>query len=138
VPSGIDARMNDHAPRDLVIALSLLPFLTPNRTRLLLEYFDPVYAACNASSRLLQGLLSVTPEQADEVRNPLTKEERIETLRHSVVTLLDDDYPPQQREVSREMKRQRRVRQLAQQRRIVVVEECHHAVAQSFDTLLLC
>jgi DNA processing protein len=91
--------MNDSAARDLVIALSLLPFLTPNRTRLLLEYFDPVYTACNASSRLLQGLLSVTPEQADEVRNPLTKPEGIEKLRDSVVTLLDEAYPSLLREI---------------------------------------
>jgi DNA processing protein len=91
--------MNDDPARDLVIALSLLPFLTPNRTRLLLEHFDPVYAACNASSRLLQSLLSVTPEQADEVRNPLTKTGGIETLRESVVTLLDEAYPPLLREL---------------------------------------
>jgi DNA processing protein len=91
--------MNDTAPRDLTIALSLLPFLTPNRTRLLLQYFDPVYTSCNASSRLLQGLLSVTPEQAEQVRNPLTKPELIATLRDNVVTLLDDSYPRLLREI---------------------------------------
>ncbi|HEV7768011.1 MAG TPA: hypothetical protein VGQ76_23610, partial [Thermoanaerobaculia bacterium] len=60
--------------RDLLIALSLLPFLTPNRTRLLLEVFDPISTVLNASPRLLEGLLSVTPQQASQVRNPLTKE----------------------------------------------------------------
>jgi DNA processing protein len=85
--------------RDLIIALSLLPFLTPNRTRLLLEYFDPVTTVCNASSRLLQGLLSVTPEQSEQVRNPLTKPDLVATLRNRVVTLLDDEYPRLLREI---------------------------------------
>ncbi|HEX8617001.1 MAG TPA: DNA-processing protein DprA, partial [Thermoanaerobaculia bacterium] len=91
--------MNDAASRDLTIALSLLPFLTPNRTRLLLEFFDPVSTACNASSRLLQGLLSVTPEQAHDVRNPLTNPRLIESLRDRVVTVLDDEYPRMLREI---------------------------------------
>jgi DNA processing protein len=99
LPSGTRCNMNDADARDLTIALSLLPFLTPNRTRLLIEYFDPVYTACNASSRLLQGLLSVTPEQAEEVRNPLINKAVTESLRDSVVTLLDDDYPPLLREI---------------------------------------
>jgi DNA processing protein len=87
--------------RDLLIALSLLPFLTPNRTRLLLEYFDPVSTACNASSTLLQGLLSLTPEQAEMVRNPLTKEsrERVAAVRATCVTLADDTYPKLLREI---------------------------------------
>jgi DNA processing protein len=89
--------MNENTPavRDLKIALSLLPFLTPNRTRLLLEYFQPVSAVCNASSSLIQGLLSVTPAQADQVRNPLTPavRERIETLRDQVLVPGDDAYP---------------------------------------------
>ena len=66
--------MFDASARDLLIALSLLPFLTPNRTRLLLDHFDPVSSLLDCSSRLLEGILSVTPEQADQVRNPLTKE----------------------------------------------------------------
>lgn len=91
--------MNDPAARDLVIALSLLPFLTPKRIRLLLEYFDPVSTACRASSTLLQGLLSVTPEQAENVRNPLTKPEAVQALRDSVTTILDETYPPLLREL---------------------------------------
>ena len=83
--------------RDLLIALSLLPFLTPNRTRLLLEYFEPLEAACNASASVLQGLLSVTPEQAHEVRNPQTQAAR--ALRDQVVTLIDDDYPSLLKEI---------------------------------------
>jgi DNA processing protein len=89
--------MNKSVDRDLLIALSLLPFLTPSRTRLLLEYFDPVETACNASAAVLQGLLSLTPEQASEVRNPKTR--LVPSLRESVVTLIDDAYSPMLREI---------------------------------------
>lgn len=87
--------------RDLLIAWSLLPFLTPSRTRLLFEYFDPISSACNASSTFIQGLLSVTPEQAREVRNPLHVEARrkVEALRHSVIAWGDSDYPALLREI---------------------------------------
>ena len=89
--------MNDSPARDLLIALSLLPYLTPNRTRLLLENFDPVESACNASSSMLQGLLSVTPEQAAEVKNPLKDAEtrrRVAELRPQMITRIDPEYPP--------------------------------------------
>jgi DNA processing protein len=89
--------MNDSPARDQLIALSLLPFLTPNRTRLLFETFDSVESVCNASSKLLQGLLSVTPEQAMEVKDPLRQvavQRRVAELRTSVVTRVDPEYPP--------------------------------------------
>lgn len=88
--------MFDASVRDLLIALSLLPFLTPNRTRLLLNHFDPISSVINVSSRLLEGILSVTPQQAAQVRNPLTKEvlAQVATLRESAITLADDTYPP--------------------------------------------
>lgn len=90
-----------NAPRDLLIALSLLPFLTPNRNRLLLELFDPICEACNASTSLLQGLLSLTPEQAQQVKKPLTNEnrKRVEEVGRSAITLADDAYPPLLREI---------------------------------------
>lgn len=93
--------MNVNASRDLLIALSLLPFLTPNRTRLLLESFDPVSQACSAAAGLLQGLLSLTPEQAEQVKKPLTNatRARVEQLRGSVITLVDDAYPPMLKEI---------------------------------------
>jgi DNA processing protein len=90
--------MNDPAARDRLIALSLLPFLTPNRTRLLLEYFEPAAQACNATATLLQGLLSITPEQAEQVRSPLTN--HVEALREHVITMMDDDYPPLLKEIA--------------------------------------
>jgi DNA processing protein len=88
--------------RDLLIAWSLLPFLSPARTRLLLEYFDPAPAACAASPALLQGLLSVTPEQADLVKHPLrneTSRKIVESVRDSVIALSDPDYPALLREI---------------------------------------
>lgn len=88
--------MNDFAPRDVLVALSFLPFLTPNRTRLLLEYFGRVELACNASSHLLQGLLSLTPEQADQVKNPLKPDPSICA---GAITLADENYPPLLREI---------------------------------------
>jgi DNA processing protein len=94
--------MNDAASRrDLTIALSLLPFLTPNRTRLLLECFDPVSMACDASTTLLSGLLSLPPDLAGQVKNPLTQEKRdcVRSLRDAVVTIDDDAYPPLLREI---------------------------------------
>jgi DNA processing protein len=94
--------MTDSFARDLLIALSLLPFLTPNRTRLLNETFDPLPTACNASSTLLEHLLHITPEQAGQIRNsPETARARsVVAFRDSVVTLLDDCYPPLLREIA--------------------------------------
>src|SRR5688500_6978697 len=100
--SRTNAPMNDSSERDLLIALSLLPYLTPNRTRLLFEYFDSAESACNASSNLLQGLLSVTPEQAQEVKEPLkatTARERVAALRASTITRIDPEYPPLLQEI---------------------------------------
>ena len=86
------------SPRDHLIALSLLPFLTPARIRLLREWFDPLAEIGRAPSATIGGLLKIPPEQAVLVKNPLT-DERVAALRDSVVTLLDDDYPPRLREI---------------------------------------
>ena len=96
-----DRQMNDPSPRDVLLALSLLPFLTPNRTRLLREYFGRVELACNASSKLLAELLSLTPERAEQVKNPLTPERRavVDSVRDAAITLADDGYPPLLREI---------------------------------------
>ena len=87
--------------RDLLIAHSLLPFLTPSRTRLLREHFQSLRDATDAPSRFLQALLSLTPEQAELVKNPLkvVTAERIESLRASVITLEDERYPALLREI---------------------------------------
>jgi DNA processing protein len=93
--------MNDSDVRDTLIALSLLPFLTPNRTRLLREYFGHIELACDAPIDLLQGLLSLTREQAEDVKVPLKRERReiVAAVRASVITLVDGDYPPLLREI---------------------------------------
>lgn len=87
--------------RDLLIAWSLLPFLTPNRTRLLLETFEPVEHACNASSSLIQTLLRIDPLQAEDVRQPLAggRRKKVEALRDGAVTLADADYPALLKEI---------------------------------------
>lgn len=87
--------------RDLLIAWSLLPFLTPNRTRLLLEWFDPVEQACRASSATLKALLNIDDTQAELVKNPLQSGAgAIASLRDATVTLADPDYPPLLREIA--------------------------------------
>ena len=63
--------MNESELRDLLIAWALLPFLTPARTRLLLEYFDPPANACNASVATLSGLLNIDAARAEAVKNSM-------------------------------------------------------------------
>ena len=93
--------MEDHLERDSLIALSLLPFMTPNRIRLLFEAFDSASSVRTASPAFLAALLSVTPEQAADVRNPLTKSRRAEVvaLRDHVIARTDAQYPPLLREI---------------------------------------
>lgn len=81
--------------RDRLIAYSLLPFLTPSRSRLLREHFDSFETISSASARFLAALLSVTPEQAEAVKNPLTNvsEKQLAALRSCTITLSDPDYP---------------------------------------------
>jgi DNA processing protein len=78
--------------RDLLIAWSLLPFLTPNRTRLLRETFDDLCGACKAPSKLLRSLLNIDEAEAAAVRNPL-QNRAFERYRDSTITLADADYP---------------------------------------------
>lgn len=87
--------------RDRLIAYSLLPFLTPSRTRLLREHFDSFETISSASPQFLGTLLSVTPEQAEMVKNPLTKvsEEKLAPLRDWTITLSDEDYPALLKEI---------------------------------------
>jgi len=85
----------NHENRDRLIAYSLLPFLTPSRSRLLREHFDPLESVASASPQFLGALLSVTPEQAELVKNPLTivSEEKLAGLRDWTIALSDLDYP---------------------------------------------
>lgn len=65
------------------------------------ETFEPLAAASEASLSLLQGLLSVTREQAELVKNPLTLEtrKRVNEIRHNVVVIEDEGYSPLLREI---------------------------------------
>jgi DNA processing protein len=65
---------------------------------LLFEWFDQPCDACNASSNLLQGLLTINEVQAAAVKNPL-QDRRYEMLRDSVITLVDPEYPPLLKEI---------------------------------------
>lgn len=99
--ASLPVRLMQSENRDLLIAYSLLPFLSPSRTRLLREHFDPLPAARGAPLAFLQALLSLNPEQAGLVKNPLTLDAlcRVEALRQSVLTIDDDLYPSLLREI---------------------------------------
>ena len=89
--------MTKNQSRDLAIALHLLPFLTPARTRLLSEAFAPLSTACNASPEVLQEVLRLTPEQARRVKHSLTTasaDPDVAAFRESVITRDDALYPP--------------------------------------------
>ena len=94
--------MSDVSLSDLCIAYALLPFLTPARTRLLLETFEPLSAATRASTAFLRGLLSIDAAQAETVRNPLRSEAArtmVQSLRASTVTLHEPHYPTLLKEI---------------------------------------
>src|SRR5881275_571988 len=89
--------MIDPALRDRLIAYALMPSVTPARFRLLLENFDSLGDIRNVSARLLQGLLSIDAQTAEDILAPLRNDDirrRVEELRSAAVTLADDDYPP--------------------------------------------
>src|SRR4051794_12315802 len=94
--------MNESEARDLLIAWATLPFLTPSRIRLLLEYFDPLPNACSASVATLSALLNIEVANAEEVKNPLRSDDRRESvarLRESTIALTDPGYPSILREI---------------------------------------
>jgi DNA processing protein len=94
--------MNEGLSRDACIAYALSPFITPVRIRLLREHFEPFGDARHAPLKLIQGLLSVDPDQADIVKNPLRKEplrQQMESVREAAVAIVDDGYPSLLREI---------------------------------------
>jgi DNA processing protein len=94
--------MKDVSLRDLCIAYALLPFITPARTRLLLEWFDPLTDALNAPTTVLRQLLAIDAEQAQTVRNPLrTRDAResVARVRDCAVAFCDEHFPPLLREI---------------------------------------
>jgi DNA processing protein len=93
--------MSEIPLRDRLIALSLLPFLSPSRVRLVLECFDPLDGIAAASTEFITGLLRLPPEMAEQVKNPLTADvrRRLPLLREQAVTLADPGYPPLLKEI---------------------------------------
>jgi DNA processing protein len=94
--------MNNILSRDACIAYALFPFLTPARIRLIREHFDPLSDVQRAPVRLLQGLLSIGPEEAEAVKNPLRlPETRDLVAAHapSAVAIVDAAYPALLREI---------------------------------------
>ena len=89
--------------RDRLIAYTLIPWMTPARSRLLRETFASWTDVCHASATFLQTLLRLTDRsQVDEVRDPLRGPEmrrQVAAVRGEAVTLLDDDYPPLLKEI---------------------------------------
>lgn len=88
------------SPRDLLIARTLIPFITPIQLsrldRNLTEPIERVSVDCIAH------LLTITAEQASIVKYPLQAiaiESQLETLRDSAITRLDSDYPALLREI---------------------------------------
>ena len=94
--------MPDVSLSDLCIAYALLPFLTPARSRLLLETFDPLSNARRAPLQFLCGLLRIDAAQAETVRNPLRSAESrqlVHSLRPAAVALCDQSYPALLKEI---------------------------------------
>ncbi len=84
--------MNDSA-REVCLAYARLPFVTPVRIRLLLEYFPDLREVAKAPARLLEGLLSVGSEEAAMLKSPPAADET------PAITLADEDYPALLREI---------------------------------------
>lgn len=89
--------------RDLCIAFTLLPFLTPSKVRLIRERFDPLSNITRESTGLVSRLINVPEDEARIVKNPLQLPEmrrRVELHRSSVVTILDPPYPSLLKEIA--------------------------------------
>lgn len=88
--------------RDLNIAFSLIPFLTPARLRILRERFIPIESITHADPGEISALLRVTEEQAKIVRYPLQIPDifnSVTRLRAEAITLDDAEYPALLREI---------------------------------------
>lgn len=84
--------MNSSA-REVCLAYARLPFVTPVRVRLLLEHFHDLCDVPRAPARLLEGLLSLAPDQVQALRSPL------EPAAQPAVALVDEEYPSLLKEI---------------------------------------
>lgn len=86
--------MDEH--RDLLISYTLLPWLNPARTRILLQTFGDLSDVRQTSTPALASLLNLSRERASAVRDPLRVPEirqAVSEWRDEVVALCDSDYP---------------------------------------------
>jgi DNA processing protein len=94
--------MTNVSLRDRLIAYALIPAVTPVRMRYLIESFESFCDICNASAKLLSGLLSIDLDGAEEIRDPLRNDDirrQVEALRSTAVTLADAEYPELLRQI---------------------------------------
>lgn len=88
--------------RDVCVAYPFLPFLTPVRFGLLLEYFESPEAISAASEEAIAALLNIPVSEARLVKNPLQVpaiRRQVAAVSRDTVTLLDAEYPPLLREI---------------------------------------
>lgn len=86
--------------RDALIALSMLPFLTPARTRLVVDSYVTTAEVFHAPTTALAALLGTEEEQIALLKSAREAfRADVETLRESVIVLCDADYPPLLREI---------------------------------------
>ncbi|MGH9456498.1 MAG: DNA-processing protein DprA, partial [Thermoanaerobaculia bacterium] len=89
--------------RDLLLAWSLLPLLTPARKRMLLARFDPPESIASADVREIRELLSIPLAEARIVRDPSTLPQLArarDAHRAGALILGDPDYPPRLGEIA--------------------------------------
>lgn len=82
--------------RDLLISYTLLPWLNPARTRLLLATFEDTSEIRRTSTASLAALLNLSRERARVVRDPLQLphvRQTVDEWRDRVIALGDADYP---------------------------------------------
>ncbi|HEU5161858.1 MAG TPA: DNA-processing protein DprA [Thermoanaerobaculia bacterium] len=82
--------------RSLLLAWSLLPFLTPARKRVLLGRFDPPELACENGAGEIAALLGIRRADAAIVRNPAllpSLARQVDALTADAIVLGDPGYP---------------------------------------------
>ena len=79
--------------RAVCVAYAHLPFVTPVRIRLLLEHFPDLAAVPDAPSRVLEGLLSLGPDEVKKLKAPSVPDGP------ATVALVDPEYPAMLKEI---------------------------------------
>lgn len=93
----------NYSDRDLLLAFSNLGFMSPTRTKRLVETISPLSSISDASPQLLASMLGVSESDARLLRDPLAIPDirrKVDDDRAAALTLLDDDYPPLLRQLN--------------------------------------